>query len=466
MMFLRAIIFILILIVSPAASYAGNVSVDRAKDVAEKFFIMKSTRADKPVLMLKDSPKLQELSKRETSAPAFYVFTCPTGGFVIVSGDDSIEPILGYSFDSEFCTDDLPAHIEWWLSQLGSVVEYASKQPHRQSSSLSAKWECPVTVTRSASQKLLKTAKWGQDPPYNIYCPVINESRAVTGCVATATAIIMRYHCWPLCGQGSLGDYSYTYRGVTNLIKGYKLGHQYEWHKMPLDTPKTDEEIAAVAQLMLDCGVMSKMMYTPEASAAYVSDAAFGLRANMLYSDNMTSSSFPRDLIPNEAIEIWKQQLISNIDNYGPILYAAYGDGANSEGHAFVVDGYDSEGMFHINFGWSGFCNGFFAFPDFGGFYKDHYAYLRIRKKSSSDIEDSAFDNTSFEYLVKEKTINISTLPNIELTILHEGNIVDSGVAPSDGNISFKTADYNSGIYTIRLSNGPETKEFKFKITR
>lgn len=459
---------LLLLYVIPFVAYAENVSVDRARIIAEKFHVNNGTRAGKPELILKSSNKLNKLSRADDSAPAFYVFGYSSGGFVIVSGDDAIAPILGYSFDSEFDAEDMPSNLEWWLDELACGIESARTHRQRQSADVAARWENTAMATRAMNAKLLKTANWSQDEPYNLKCPVINGSRALTGCVATAIAIIMRYHCWPIRGKGVLPDYSYEYNNVEGSIKGYELGHKYDWNNMPLDYTRnsTDEQKEAIAQLMLDCGVMSQMMYSPEASGAITYIGFSSLLNYMSYDKSAYQACYGCEgNVENiDSVDEWKQMLVSSITEGCPVLYS--GISHVGEGHAFVIDGYDADVLFHINWGWGGSSNGYYEFPKFGNFPYEQWAYFGLKKMQNGDADEGGVieNETSFEYYTKEKNIVIETIPGINWSISYDDSVVESGIVPADGNISLKASSYKSGIYTISLSNDSEVKELKIRI--
>lgn len=364
---------LLLTVLLPCLASAAEVSVERAGGTAAAFFGLNATRGGSQ-LTLKWS------RQTDSQQPAFYVFERQGGGFVIIAGDDVVEPVLGYSDNGEFILEGMPDNIRWWFDHLSGGIDHLRRTNAVATEHTAALWRNPAPVSTRAdfSPTLMQTANWSQESPYNDKCPLVNGRRPVTGCVATAAAIIMRYNEWPERGKGVLEDYSYG----NTTIKGYALGHKYEWNKMPLDkvASASQEEKDAIAQLMADCGVMSYMQYGVNASGAYVDDCHNGLLDHMDYD---RSSYYC--LKYGYSAEQWKEMLRTSLNAKHPVLYEGVG---KSGGHAFVLDGYDAQGKFHINWGWGGSLNGYFAFPDFDEFTDDHGAIFGLKKNEGGQPMD------------------------------------------------------------------------------
>ena len=299
---------------------------------------------------------------------AVYVFNADNM-FVIVSGDDSAPAILGYSdngaFDKDNAPDGLKAMLGWYqyaVSKSQSVTRGA-------------------VSSHEAIKPLLKT-KWNQSGPYNLLCPYDSDAKAtsVTGCVATAVAQVMNYFQWP---------------------------DTYEWDKMKNEYEKNDSTDAgyAVAKLMKDVGEAVFMNYSANGSGANSVYACEALRNNFSYA--YSTEVAERE---NYTSEEWDELIYSNLSAGKPVYYS--GDmidlsndtgkwkGARA-GHAFVVDGYDSDGLYHINWGWGGTSNGYFLLsvlnPDnqgiggasgAGGYSIDQMAIVNIAKSATPNTTD------------------------------------------------------------------------------
>lgn len=271
-----------------------------------------------------------------TASPsdAYYVFNNDAGGFVIIAGDDAVTPVLGYTSTGSFDAENLPDGLKDLL-----------KSYERQIAALGDNYVANQTATRAAftGEKLLKTAEWNQMAPFNKYTP----NNYVTGCVATAGAIVMKHHGYPAKGTGS---HSYTLNGKT-LSANFE--HDYDWASMPVKYDGTnDAAFDGVARLMADLGVAVEMNYAKDGSGSYIGDLVTALQKYYGYSKLSHLMA-----IEDVGAEAWNSRLREEIDANRPVLYAA-SDPARG-GHAFVIDGYKDE-SFSVNWGWGGYCDGFY----------------------------------------------------------------------------------------------------------
>lgn len=271
-----------------------------------------------------------------TASPsdAYYVFNNDAGGFVIIAGDDAVTPVLGYTSTGSFDAENLPDGLKDLL-----------KSYERQIAALGDNYVANQTATRAAftGEKLLKTAEWNQMAPFNKYTP----SNYVTGCVATAGAIVMKHHGYPAKGTGS---HSYTWNGKTVSAS---FEHTYDWANMPAEYDGTnDAAFDGVARLMSDLGVAVEMQYNKDGSGAYIGNLVTALQKYYGYSKLSHLMA-----IEDVGAEAWNGRLRDEIDANRPVLYAA-SDPARG-GHAFVIDGYKDE-SFSVNWGWGGYCDGFY----------------------------------------------------------------------------------------------------------
>lgn len=270
-----------------------------------------------------------------TASPsdAYYVFNNDAGGFVIIAGDDAVTPVLGYTSTGSFDAENLPDGLKDLL-----------KSYERQIAALGDNYVANQTATRAAftGEKLLKTAEWNQMAPFNKYTP----KNYVTGCVATAGAIVMKHHGYPAKGTGS---HSYTWNGKT-LSANFE--HTYDWASMPADNGTNGADFDGVARLMADLGVAVEMQYNKDGSGAYIGNLVTALQKYYGYSKLSHLMA-----IEDVGAEAWNGKLREEIDANRPVLYAA-SDPAGG-GHAFVIDGYKDE-SFSVNWGWGGYCDGFY----------------------------------------------------------------------------------------------------------
>lgn len=281
-----------------------------------------------------------------SDAPAYYVFNqCTDNGFIVVSGDDSLRPVLGYSDSGSFNLSQMPPNMKWWLSEYENEIRsYLADSPQA----------APYAATRAAGWQALTPmiqTEWNQSSPYNYMCPEIGGRRAVTGCVATAMAQVMKKFNHPARGTGSV---SYTTKsGIPVSCDFSKI--TFDWANM-LNTydsgsPKAAKD--AVAQLMFACGASVYMNYTAGESRATDVNVSFALRDYFGYDKGVKTIERSQ-----YSLDDWEELIYNEISEGRPVIY---GGQANRGGHEFVCDGYSSDGLFHINWGWGGMSDGYFA---------------------------------------------------------------------------------------------------------
>ena len=286
-----------------------------------------------------------------------------TTSFVILSTDDLLPAVLAYiprTFaPSHPRTFDENRAFSWWLQAIDETASDIIKSGKRFSPIKPDTKRFPEAVPE------LVTAKWGQEEPYSNLCPYGTstgnmgetvQGHCLTGCVATALAQIMYYHRFPQHGQSYHSIY-YPAGDVTGQKLEVDFSESYyDWDNM-LDSYRSEyneEQALAVAKLMYDCGVASNMIYRPTASAALTTDAAEGLVKYFGYATTTTKED--RD---NYSDEEWMEMVFTELAEGRPIFYGA-NDVAQQGGHAFVVDGYNADGLVHVNWGWYGDDNGYF----------------------------------------------------------------------------------------------------------
>lgn len=287
-----------------------------------------------------------KITKRAEGQPAVYVFGQGVDrGYIVVSADDSTTPLLGYSDYGTFpdAEEELPDGFRYWLGSLAEQVAFNSRHGLRTS--------FRAETQRDNIEPLVAT-KWNQSAPYNNLCPVQNNQRCVTGCVATAMSQVLKYYEYPTKG---IGTYSYEWNNNgTKTTLSFDYGSTtFDWANMTdtYDSNSTAAQQTAVATLMKACGVAVDMNYTYQSSGAqswkvgraYIEQFGYDKGLRYLQRDYYT--------IPE-----WEDMIYDNLKNYGPVTY---GGQSNDGGHEFVCDGYQN-GYFHINWGWGGMSDGYF----------------------------------------------------------------------------------------------------------
>lgn len=287
----------------------------------------------------------------------YYVFAPADGGagFSIVAANDCALPLLGYSDAGRFDAAEMAPAMRAWLDFYAAEIAEASALGLDGASHVDEPDRAPIAP--------MVTARWNQDYPYNILCPKVSGKSTMTGCVATAMAQVLRYHRWPEKGTGSFSYTTYPGR-ITYELDFSEI--TFDWDHM-LDSytsTTTSTQRNAVAELMKACGYSVAMDYGTEASGALSGMIAYGAINHLGYSKATTHL-----LREYYAPSVWNAIVYNELAAGRPVLY----DGVTQqmEGHQFVVDGYSSDGFFHLNWGWGGMSDGYFRLsalaPDLQG---------------------------------------------------------------------------------------------------
>ncbi len=363
-----------VLLLASLPMMAERVTPETAQKAAQNFFNNNGAK----------SAQLTDLSKA-AGFPNLYIFTAEQG-FVVMAADDCVQPILGYSLDGHFSTNDMPESFRWWLQGYSDEIQFAIDSKAKATAETAKQWKDLIDGNSKAGRATTVVApliqtKWNQNKYYNNLCPAVSdgpEGKAYTGCVATAMAQIMKYWSYPSSG---IGSHSYTWREQTLSANFGKT--TYDWNHMAdyyeyyyangtdqnanwLSEPSA-EEIAAVATLMYHCGVSVEMNYggnsTGGSGAAnyYVANALktyFNYKNTAQHKQRSYNSTF------NYTDDQWITMLKAELDAHRPIQYGGQDPNPNGGGHAFVCDGYNSDDYFHFNWGWAGHYNGYFSIND------------------------------------------------------------------------------------------------------
>lgn len=287
----------------------------------------------------------KNLRSDKTNNAPYYAFNLEQG-YVIVSGDDEMTELVGYAENGFFDAENVPPQMQLWLDGYAEYV--AAVQSGKAKARKILLSDSPSVVVEP-----LVTTKWNQDAPFNNFAPEYtddnnNTQRCATGCAATAMAQIMKFHNWP---EQGVGHYSYEHQSFGTISSNFSE-HVYDWTNM-IDRYNngeySSEQADAVALLMKDCGVSLNMNYGPVSGASiYSYYPAF--KNYFRYSSRTVNRS------GCETAEFTKI-ITDELQEGRPIIYCGTGEDG---GHAFVVDGYDTNYFLHVNWGWGGYSDGYF----------------------------------------------------------------------------------------------------------
>ena len=368
-------LMLLVLALTATGMWAGNVDSNAALAKAIQFM-----NAQPGTRYMASSSTLKlayaEPSSIDAKSSVFYVFNATDGsGFVIVSGEDRAEEILGYG-DYTLDMNVIPDNMRWWLNQYKRQIEFLQQNPTLEVTTPSQLNASNLRLTVAP----MLTCQWDQESPYWNQCPTYGGSTCLTGCVATAMAQVM---------------YKWKYPAVLPAVSAYTTatrhismsalpGTTVDWDSMTdtYSNSSSSAAKAAVATLMRYCGQACKMDYDNAnngGSGAYCEDQLDGMK---LFGYNSGATCLDRD---NYSASAWNTMMQEDLAAGRPILYA--GDDNWAGGHAFVVDGYNGS-KYHINWGWSGDGDNYFALDAFSvdGYTFKYYQQMLYQIYPEGDV--------------------------------------------------------------------------------
>ena len=324
---------------------AAPVSKKKAQDAAARFLQQKDSKS---LLRAGRITPVDLTEVDEFANHAFFVFNVGQNeGFVIVSGDDRTDEILGYADKGFIDSSAMPDGLRYLLD--GYAEQIAWMESHGQ-------------VARAASQSGVRTpispliaSRWNQGAPYNNNCPLVESERTVTGCVATAMAQLMYYHQYPTNPTTAIPGYTTaTKKFVLNELPATTT---FNWTAMTntYNNNSTGDAADAVAELMQYCGWALRMDYnlsSTKGSSAYNESIPEALKTYFGYDSGVRSA-----MRKCYSYQEWVNLIYEELANSRPVILGGQGVGS---GHSFVCDGYDVDDYFHINWGWGGTSDGFF----------------------------------------------------------------------------------------------------------
>ncbi len=306
---------------------------------------------------------LADVDSLERPPYYLYNFYCEKdSGMLVVASDDRLGPVVGFTtngYVSEVAK--LPVSFRLWLQMLEREVRRVQTDPKYDKRQLRGTYGFKLPI---AVDPLLRTT-WGQRYPYNASCPVDSAHggvRCLTGCTATAMAQVMNYHRWPI--EGAKGVFYKEGYHDRFMERFFPMG-RYEWgaYKSSYsmrDTLNERSGIAHIGDLLFHCGSALRASYCSRVTRAAAYRIRLGLINNFNYS--IETSYMEADMMsPRE----WHYLLRKELSGRRPVCYdlSAYHEWRNA-GHVWVCDGYNKEGLYHFNWGWDGWLDGYYALVD------------------------------------------------------------------------------------------------------
>lgn len=419
-----------------------------------------------------------------------YVFNTVDGtGFVMISGDDNVQPVLAWSTEAAFEYEKIAPAASAWIEWYANQIEYVVEKDITANEHIADTWKMlkngirPATAAKTTSVSPLLTTTWDQDPYYNALCPGTGSSKAVTGCVATAMAQVMKFWNWPSMGTGFHSYTSPTY-GFHSANFGATA---YQWSSMPNNLTGGN---TATATLMSHCGISVNMNYNTAAAGGSssvavspysgpINSAEYAFKTYFHYKPTIKSilreglaAAVP---FPSFTTTAWIAALHTELDAGRPILYRGNG---SSGGHAWVCDGYTSaDDMFHFNWGWGGAGpNGYYLTDDLappvlgaggggGDFNMSQAAIIQIEPDTYSTFTDN---------IKMKQPVSYTTSIPVKFggAVTFKSKIMNSRTTAFTGDISAQVYDAsNNMVATIQtytgqtISAGDSTASMTFSTT-
>lgn len=371
---MRKLSLLLLACLTLGIAWAERVSVNTAQQVAANVaagLSPSNLRSSSDLKLVYAAPAKQQSGLRSADNESdYYIFNVGTGdGFIIVAGEDRVRPVLGYSAEGEVDMEKMPENMKAWLAGYQEEISWVAEQNISASDAIQKEWQEWLSGSKSMGTPVvsLKTAQWDQGNPYNRKTPTIGDQHALTGCVATAMAIIMEYHKAQPVVSSTKNTYYFYQEDYDAMMADPQYDeityHPYDWTLISNtdynngNFPDDDEAANAIAELMWHCGLNVQMQYGLGASNAYFVNATKALR------DVYGFKAARRIEKVYFTWSEWLKLLKNELNNKRPVYYDGQ-DQNNLGGHAFICDGYTSDDYFHINWGW-GYRN--------PAYYNDYY---------------------------------------------------------------------------------------------
>ena len=461
----KMVMLLLFAVILFSNGFGKTVDLNRAKTVAANYLASMPVQFPQGIkggLTLSYSAAENNTSGLKASSTSlFYVFNVTNArGFIIISADDIISPVLAYSSETSFTAGNIPPNVAAWLKGYEHEISYAIKTNMDPAPDVMSKWAAlnagplPGNGLKSATGvNPLITTLWGQDPFYNGLCPFDNpkNERTVTGCVATAMAQVMKYHSYPTTG---IGSYSYNTTRYGTLSANFGAT-TYNWTSMPNSVTSANTDVAT---LMYHCGVSVEMEYNVSSqggSAAYViasDDPKCAENSLKNYFGYATTLQGVKKA--NYTNSGWISLLKAELDVSRPMVYAG---GA----HCFVCDGYNDSDYFHFNWGWSGDYDGYFLLTSLnpggtgtgggsGSYTNGQEAIIGIRQPASGGT-----GNRFFKLALNAPVTCPSDTINYEDSLSFHTDIINNGHATFSGDITACIFDTNGNfIHEVQTIKG------------
>jgi len=452
---------------------AGPITPEKALKVAERVLAAQPvTKAGSGLQIIWDGESA--VTKAHAEDPAFYVVARDGGGFVIVAGNDNVRPVLALSYTNSFQVENMPCNVSAWMER----IKRYSRGSQEATPEVRTQWEAfeetksgrypDAAITGVFFPNNTPTVEWNQWEPANLLMPTVptENERSVCGCVPLAVAEIMTWFGYPAKGTGTVASYvtnSGTDQALT--ISAHELTTNYNW--VGLQSLRTNEQFREqcsngdttdlgwnAAHLLYDVGTLIQVNYGSEGTGGNENRIASQFSEHMGYSRSVVK----RSLSYGYPAWKWDQLLVEQVNEH-PVYYGGY-DPNSGGGHAYVLDGYgfyNGDVVFHFNFGWSGYCN---------GYYSSDYQAPEDERRPKTDFGEYHYIDALFDF-VPDSTSQTSFLYELSFTAkglrinssgynrsVQADELTNTGNVAFSGTLSLFHVDKNGLRDTSPISSG------------
>lgn len=425
---------------------AEHVNISKAENVATNFYFEKAL--NKSEIIYSDIT-LNLVNPEDNEA--FYVFNInASDGFVIVATDDRTEPIIGYSLDGHFSTQEQSPSFAFFMSGITEQIEFAKQVQTAPNALITENWnrlnaisfEPVINRSMNSVDPLINTF-WSQGEFYNAACPEDTEGEGGhtgAGCVAIAMAQIMNFYQYPEAGNGS-NSYETNY-GTQSINFSEQ---NYNWNQMPTSLSNHNDELA---KIIYHCGVSVNMDYAPNGSVSSPYTVPNALQNNFGYN---TEIQYVSRISFTDVT--WKDMLSSQLESGMPVFYIAY-DSLSQAGHGWVCDGYSSDNLFHMNWGW-GTNDGYFSVSNLStetiNLSQSHQAITNIYPPGYNEIINQNIMDWDWAIQLGDSGSDRTS----SLVVDNNDNIILSGTFPTSVSIGEDTYSNtnNRGLFLAKYNS-------------
>lgn len=365
---MKRVLLSLLVLAFAGSLFAKDVQLNEATTLAKNAYYQKLNTYVSEVEFA-DVMIVDQFTISEDGNTTIYAFNFENYGYILIAAEDAIEPVLGYGFTSHYNPAKEASNFNGLIAEYGEHINYLRENSIEATSTISQQWSSLKTfnpesfVPQKGSKDVspLLTCTWDQDNPYNFLCPPrdtqpSSNGKALVGCVATAITQIMSYWRYPYQGEGSN---TYWEPELLDYISADFGEATYNWEAMQDDISSLNMDVALICYHV---GVAVNMdYYSSGGSGAYSTDVPSALKDHFGYSEDVVWKERT-----SYTASTWQNLVDGQLEDDCPVYYSGY---SNSGGHAFVCDGKnDGDNMYHFNFGWGGYGNGYFLLSNPDGY--------------------------------------------------------------------------------------------------